>query len=95
MRLKTMALGAGGLALLAVLTFALNARRNAPVAEGRVGKPLIQNLDMGKVARMTLTTESTVTLEKSADGAWVVAEQGRFIADEVKLRGLLLKLTEQ
>ena len=93
MKLKHLLIGAGVLTALAVLFIAINARRNEPAQAGRVGQPMIADLGMEQVARITLTTETTVTLEKGAEGAWVVAEQGRFIADEGKLRTLLLQFT--
>lgn len=86
MKLKSLILVVVALAVVSVAAHFLTRPKAAPVADTRVGQPLIapEVVDQARSLRLK-EQEKTVTLNKGDDGVWRVAEYYDFPADFTKL----------
>jgi len=64
-------------------------------AAGRVGKPLLDGVDLAVAARIELVGPASHTTLVSRPDGWFVQEQGAFPANQDKLNSFLFKLAEQ
>ncbi len=95
MNLKTLAIVAVGLAVLAGAGLLGQRMLGRSSPAGHVGKPLLDGVDMAAAARIELVgPTSRATLVARPDG-WVVQEQGAFPANQGKLNSFLFKLAEE
>ena len=63
--------------------------------DGRVGKPVLDQVDLTAAKKILIDAgPRKVTLKSGPDG-WVVAEQGDFPADDLKLRKFLISLANE
>jgi hypothetical protein len=95
-KVKHLALGVGillGLAVAGVLVQRLSGSLSG--AGDRVGKPLLESIDMDKAARIELVGAGGKTTLAATPTGWVVEEQGKFPADQGKLSGFLFKLNSE
>ena len=96
MKLKALALGSGILIVLAVAAFAVNRWMYAPPSAGRIGQPLLPDLDLSETSQIRIeSNEHEVTLNSEDGTNWTVAEQHGFPVDTKKLKGLLFKLANE
>ena len=86
MKLRTLVITVAILALLSGVVYLVNRPVVAPIADARVGQPLLKAGDADKVAKVRLTDAGkTVELVKTAAGTWQVASYNDFPADFDKL----------
>jgi hypothetical protein len=94
-RLKTLAVGVGVLVLLTVAGVLIQRQLDAPPAEGRVGKPLLEQIDMSEAASIVIDSGEDKVNLLARDGSWIVKEQDGFPASEEAIRRFLFKLSGQ
>lgn len=96
MRLKVLALGSGILVLLALAAYGVNRWVGAPGDTGRLGKPLMQGVDVARAARVEIVgPERAITLKTDDDGTWTVAQQQDFPVNVEKIKTLFLTLSTE
>lgn len=95
MNLKTLAIVALGLALVAGAGVVGQRMLGTSSAGGRIGKPLLDGVDLASAARIELVGPSSRTTLVSRPDGWVVQDQAAFPADQDKLNSFLFKLAEQ
>lgn len=89
MRFRSLLLSTVCLCLLAAGSYYLDLYRHEPEGSGMVGRPLLPDRHLGKVAIVVLEgPEGQVTLRRTLEGWTVDEHQGR-PADEAKLTALL------
>lgn len=96
MKFKGLAFAIGALVALAAIVLGANRWIGTQAPAGRLGKPLLGNVDLSAAAKIIIRShQGRVTMNSSPDGAWTVSEQGSFPAASNKLKELLVKLSEQ
>ncbi len=94
MKLRTLVITVAILAVLSGLVFLVSRPAVTPVADARVGQPLLKPADADKVAKVRITDAGkTVELVKTAAGPWQVTSYNDFPADFDKLAHLVDDLT--
>ncbi|HRE82576.1 MAG TPA: DUF4340 domain-containing protein [Opitutaceae bacterium] len=93
MKLKSLILVVVALAVVSVAAHFLTRPKAAPIADTRVGQPLIapEIVDQARSLRLK-EQDKTVTLNKGDDGVWRVAEYYDFPADFTKLSRIVGEL---
>ena len=94
MNMKSLMIGSGTLAVLALAAFGVKFWMNAPPPAGRVGQTLMPEIDLAKAARIEILSPEDKTTFNNKEGIWSVAEQSDFPINPKKFRQLILKLTE-
>jgi hypothetical protein len=95
MRLKTLLIVIAVLAALSAAAFIARRPAPPPVADARVGQPLVAAAVIEKAAKLRLADAGkTVELARQADGTWRVASYHDFPADFAKLSGFVGNLTD-
>ncbi len=95
MKLKSIVLTIAILAALSAVAFFATRPAPAPVADTRVGQPLVDRAIVEKAAKLRLTDQGkTVTLVRQADATWQVASYHDFPADFSKLATFIGSLTD-
>jgi hypothetical protein len=94
MKLRTLVITVAILAVLSGVVFLVNRPVVAPVADARVGQPLLKPADAEKIAKVRITDAGkTVELVKTAAGSWQVTSYNDFPADFDKLAHFVDDLT--
>lgn len=93
MKLKSLMIGSGVLAILAVAAFGVNQWTSAPPPAGRVGQPIMPDIDLAKAARIEILSPENKTTFNNKNGRWSVGEQEDFPINPKKFRQLILNLT--
>jgi hypothetical protein len=95
MKIKTLIVIVGILAVLSIAVFFLRRPSAAPQQDKRVGQPLVSAAQLDKAARLRLSDAGkSVTLLRQADGSWHVENYHAFPADFSKLSQFVNSLTE-
>lgn len=90
MRLKTLSVVVAVLAVLAAVAYYFQRPAPAPVADARVGQPLVDRAIVEKATAVHLTDQGkTVDLARQPDGSWRVASYYDLPADFAKLTALV------
>lgn len=95
MKLKTLAIGALGLAVLAGGGWLIRWAATGSGPAGRTGQTLMDAVDLSAAARIEMAGATSHTTFLALPGGWAIAEQGNYPADQGKLTSFLLKLSEQ
>jgi hypothetical protein len=95
MRLKTLILTIAVLAALSAVAFVLRRPEPPPVADTRVGQPLVDRGIIEKATKLRLADAGkTVELTRQTDGTWRVPSYHDMTADFSKLSGFVGNLTD-
>jgi hypothetical protein len=93
MKLKTVSLVVGALAAVSVAVHLATRPAPAPVADVRVGMPLLSPDKAEKAAGLLISDQGkSLTLTRQADGSWIVPAYHGFPADFTKLSQLIDEL---
>jgi hypothetical protein len=95
MKLRTLIIAVGLLALCSVIAYVKNRPEPAPPADPRVGTPLLSPDTVAKADAITVSDQGkSVELKKHADGTWHVASYFDMPADFEKISRLAQDLNE-
>lgn len=95
MKLRTLAIAVALLAALSVVAYLGNRPESAPVADPRVGKPLLDAETLGRATGIAVSDQGKrIELVRSADGTWRVPSYHDFPADVEKIARLAQDLNE-
>lgn len=94
MKLKHLAILTGTLLALVLVIFLVR-DNSKPEFAGRVGKPIMEGVDLSEAAKVSLQKgEKSTTLVLKESGEWQVEQQAHFPANIAKLRMALVELSE-
>lgn len=93
MNLKVLSITTGILLLLAVAGVVIDRNWDEPVVRGRVGKALLEDIDMTQAGGIEILSEEGAINLKMKDGAWVVEQQDGFPAGLGKIQSFLFRLS--
>ena len=95
MKIKSIVLPIAVLAALSAVAYFTTRPTPPPVADARVGQPLVDRTVVEKAAKLRLTDQGkTVTLVRQPDATWKVATYHDFPADFSKLATFISSLTD-
>ncbi len=95
MRLKTLIVAIAVLAALSAVAYVMRRPEPPPVADSRVGQPLIDRAVIEKATKLRLADAGkTVELTRQTDGTWRVPSYHDMTADFAKLSGFVGNLTD-
>jgi hypothetical protein len=95
MKLRTLVVTVVLLAALSVIAYVRNRPEPAPLADPRVGKPLLDAETVGRAAGIVISDQGKrVELSRNPDGTWVVPSYFGMPADRDKISHLVQDLNE-